>query len=179
MKNLRRMEQCFQVNKEIEELQKLQLQKHHKTTDRYHNIPARVATTFRERKKQKNNHISSVSKNNVQSKTNNSASTDKMENEVQIQNENNTLELDKKHAVPAKKIIRQRINNNNNISDRQKKIRKHDKSQQKMPKVSEPDVLLKSEDDANEQITVKYMNRGVQTLDTDEVESIYSEGVIR
>lgn len=175
------MEQCFQTNKEIEELQKLQLQKHHKTTDRYQNISARVATSFRQRKKRENNHINPVSKNNVQSKTNNSASIDKAEDEVQIQNENNTLELDKKHAVPAKKIIRQRINNNNNISDKQKKTSKHDKSQQNMqPKVSsEPDVLRKSENDTNEQITVKYINRGVQTLDTDEVESIYSEGVIR
>ncbi|XP_050460083.1 uncharacterized protein LOC126855979 [Cataglyphis hispanica] len=180
VKNLRRMEQCFQANKEIEELQKLELQKHHKATDRYHNISARVATTFRERKKQKNNHISSMSKTNVQLKTNNSASTDKVEDEVQIQNENNTLGLDKKNTVPAKKIIRQRINNNNNISDRQKKTSKHDKNQQKMePKVSKPDVLLKSEDNTNEQITVKYINRGIQTLDTDEVESIYSEGVIR
>ncbi|KAL6424966.1 hypothetical protein ACFW04_009361 [Cataglyphis niger] len=176
VKNLRRMEQCFQANKEIEELQKLELQKHHRATDRYHNISARVATTFQERKKQKNNHISS--KNNIQLKINNSASTDKVEDEVEIQNENNTLELDKKNAS-AKKIIRQRINNNN-ISDRQKKTNKYNKNQQKMePKVSKPDVLLKSEDNTNEQITVKYINRGIQTLDTDEVESIYSEGVIR
>ncbi|XP_029666076.1 uncharacterized protein LOC115237274 [Formica exsecta] len=181
VKNLRRMEQCFQTNKEIEELQKLQLHKHHKTTDRYQNVSARVATSFQERKKHENNDINPVSKNNVQSRTNNSASTDKVEDEMQIQNGNNTLELDKKHAAPARKIVRQGINNNNNISDRQKKTSKHNKSQQKLqPKVSsEPDVLHKSENDMNAQITVKYRNRGVQTLDTDQVESIYSEGVIR
>lgn len=172
------MEQCFQTNKEIEELQKLQLNKHHKITDKYQNVSARVVTSFREKKKHENNHTDLVSKNNVQSKTNNSASIDKMKDDVQIENRNNVLELDKKHAAP-KKIVRQGINNN--ISDRQKKTSKHNRSQQKpLSKISsEPDVRIKSENDMNAQSTVKYRNQGIQTLDTDQVESIYSEGVIR
>lgn len=173
------MEQCFQANKEIEDLQKLQLHKqHHKIPDRYQNVSARVVTSFRERKKSENNHVSSTSKNNIQSNTNNPALTDKdAEEKVQIQNSNSLLELDKKHVPLAKRIVRQGINNN--ISDRQKKTR--NKSQQKpQPKVSsEPDILHESENDMNAQITIKYRNRGVQTLDTDQVESIYSEGIIR
>ncbi|XP_072758521.1 uncharacterized protein [Anoplolepis gracilipes] len=178
VKNLRRMEQCFQTNKEVEELQKLQLRKqHHKITDRYQNISARVVTNFRERNKSESNNVNSASKNNVQSKTNNPASTDKnAENEVQVQNRNGTFELDKKRTIPAKKVVRQGINNN--TSDRQKKT--NNKDQKLQSKVSsEPDVSHKSENDISEQITIKYRNRGVQTLDTDQVESIYSEGVIR
>lgn len=172
------MEQCFQTNKEVEELQKLQLRKqHHKITDRYQNISARVVTNFRERNKSESNNVNSASKNNVQSKTNNPASTDKnAENEVQVQNRNGTFELDKKRTIPTKKVVRQGINNN--TSDRQKKT--NNKDQKLQSKVSsEPDVSHKSENDISEQITIKYRNRGVQTLDTDQVESIYSEGVIR
>lgn len=172
------MEKCFQTNREVEELQKLQMHKHRKLTDRYQNVSARVVTSFPEKKKHESNHIC-PSKNNVLSKTNNPASTDKVEDEVQIQNRNNILELDKKHAATVKKIVKQGINNN--ISERQKKTSKYNKSQQKeQPKVlSQPSVLHKSENDMNVQNIVKYRNQGVQTLDTDQMESIYSEGVIR
>lgn len=171
------MEKCFQTNREVEELQKLQLRKHHKLTDRYQNVSARVVTSFPEKKKHESNHI--CPKNNVQSKTNNQALTDKVEDEVQIQNENNILELDKKHAATVKKIIKQGVNNN--IPERQKKTSKCNKSQQKVqPKVlSESSVLHKFENDMNVQNIVKYRNQGVQTLDTDQMESIYSEGIIR
>lgn len=171
------MEKCFQTNREVEELQKLQLRNHHKLTDRYQNVSARVVTSFREKNKHESNHICPISKNNIQSKTNNPLSTDKVGNEAQIQDGNNILELDKKHAV--KKIVKQGINNN--TSDRQKKTSKYNKSQPKVqPKVlSEPNVLHKSENDMNAQVIVKYRNQGVQTLDTDQTESIYSEGVIR
>lgn len=171
------MEKCFQTNREVEELQKLQLCKHHKLTDRYQNVSARVVTSFREKKKNESNHICPISKNNIQSKTTNPTLTNKVESETQIQDGNNILELDKKHAV--KKIVKQGINNN--ISDRQKKTSKYNKSQQKVqPKVlSEPNVLHKSENDRNAQIIVKHRNQGVQTLDTDNIENIYSEGVIR
>lgn len=178
MKNLRRMEQCFQTNKEVEELQKLQLHKHNKITDKYQNVSARVVTSFREKKRHENNHTDLMSKNNLQSKTNNSASTDKVKDDVQIESRNNVLELEKKHAAP-KKIVRQGINNN--ISERQKKTSKHNRNQQKpLSKISsELDVRTKPENDMNAQSTVKYRNQGSQTLDTDQVESIYSEGIIR
>jgi len=51
------------------------------------------------------------------------------------------------------------------------------------PKVlSEPNVLHKSDNAANDldaQSTVRYRSQGIQTLDTDQLESIYSEGIIR
>jgi len=176
VKNLRRMEQCFQANKEIDELQKLQLRKHCKVTDKYQNISAKVVTSFREKKKHESNNTNLLPKNNIDP-----MSTDKMKNGEQT--ETNVLESEhilhqKKYATPMKKVIKSVTNN----TDRQQKTSKH-KSQQKLqPKISsEPNVLHKSDDIQNDmdgQSTVKYRNQGIQTLDTD-VESIYSDGIIR
>ncbi|XP_067216120.1 origin recognition complex subunit 1 isoform X2 [Linepithema humile] len=170
------MEQCFQANKEIDELQKLQLRKHCKVTDKYQNVSAKVVTSFREKKKHESNNTDLLSKNNIDP-----ISADKLKNEEQIQT--NVLESEhilhqKKHATPVKKVIKS-VNNN---TDRQKRTNKH-KSQQKLqPKIpSESNILHRSnniQNDVDGQSTVKYRNQGIQTLDTD-VESIYSDGVIR
>lgn len=162
------MEQCFQAGKEVEELQKLQLHKHHKNIDKYQNVPAKVVTSFRDKKKHESYNVDR-------------GSTDKVEIDEQAQNGTNVFEYDKKNAASTKKIVGSGMNNN--ISGRQKRTGKH-KSQQKLqPKVSsEPNVLHKSDNAAsslNAQSTVKYKNQGIQTLDTDELESIYSEGIIR
>lgn len=161
------MEQCFQANKEVEELQKIQLHKHHKSTDKYQNVPAKV-TSFRDKKK----HGSCNSVDRV--------SADKLEIDQQAQNGTNIFEYGKKQAASTKKV---REPGTNNISDRQKRTGKHKNQQKLQPKVSsEPNVVHKFDDAANSldaQSTVKYKNQGIQTLDTDQLESIYSEGVIR
>jgi len=159
------MEQCFQTSKEVEELQKLQLHKHHRSIDKYQNVSAKV-TSFRDKKKHESNNADRVS-------------IDKVEVDEQVQNETNVFD-DKKHAASVKKIG---PGTNNNISGRQKRTSKH-KSQQKLqPKVlSELNILHKSDNAANDldtQSTVRYRSQGIQTLDTDQLESIYSEGIIR
>ncbi|KYN38993.1 Uncharacterized protein C16orf48 [Trachymyrmex septentrionalis] len=172
VKNLRRMEQCFQANKEQEELEKLQICKHHKSTDKYQNVSAKVITTFQDKKK----HESYFNVERV-------SSNDKVEIDEQAQNRTNVFEYNKKHAVSTKKVIRPGMNNN--MSSKQKRTDKHNSQQRLQPKVlSEPNVLHKSDNAANDlerldaQNTVKYRNQGIQTLDTDQLESIYSEGVI-
>lgn len=173
VKNLRRMEQCFQANKELEELEKLQLHKHHRSTDKYQNVSAKVVTTFRDKKK----HESYFNVERV--------SNDKVEIDEQAQNRTNVFEYDKKHAVSTtKKVIGPGMNNN--MTDKQKRTGKHKSQQRLQPKISpEPNVLHKSDTAANglecldAQSTVKYRSQGIQTLDTDQLESIYSEGVIR
>ncbi|KAL6260675.1 hypothetical protein P5V15_008195 [Pogonomyrmex californicus] len=167
VKNLRRMEQCFQANKEVEELQKLQLHKHHKSTDKYQNVPAKVVTSFREKKKHESDNIDPVS-------------TDKVEIDKQAQNGTNVFESDKKHAASSKKVVRSSMNNN--ISSRQMKTSKHKSPQKLQSKVlSEPDVLYKSNNANGSDVesNVKYRSQGIQTLDTDQMENIYSEGIIR
>lgn len=176
VKNLRRMEQCFQTNKEIDELQKLQLQKHSKVTDKYQNVSAKVVTSFREKKKRESNNTDLLSKTSIDSMSaekikNEQAQTEMLESEHMLHQ--------KKLATPVKKVIKSVTNKD---ADRQKRTGKH-KSQQKLqPKMlSEPNVLHKSDNIPNNvdgQSTVKYRNQGIQTLDTD-VESIYSDGVIR
>ncbi|KYN00379.1 PREDICTED: uncharacterized protein LOC108775951 [Cyphomyrmex costatus] len=172
VKNLRRMEQCFQANKELEELEKLQLHKHHRSADKYQNVSAKVVTTFRDKKK----HESYFNVDQV--------STDKVAIDEQVQSRTNVFECDKKHAVSTKKVIEPGMNNN--MLGKQKRTGKHKNQQRLQPKVSsEPNVLHKPENAANglecvdAQSTFKYRNQGIQTLDTDQLESIYSEGVIR
>lgn len=170
VKSLRRMEQCFQANKEVEELQKLQLNKHHKNTDKYQNIPAKVVSSFRDKKKHEGYNVDRVSNDKVE-----------IDEQSQDKNRTNVSEYDRKRAASTKKVIEPGMNNN--VSSEQKRTGKH-KSQQKLqPKVlSEPNVLHKSDNAANNldtQSTVKYRNQGIQTLDTDQLETIYSEGVIR
>ncbi|XP_077274604.1 uncharacterized protein LOC143904134 [Temnothorax americanus] len=167
VKNLRRMEQCFHASKEVEELQKLQLHKHHKSTDKYQNVPAKVITSFRDKKKHESYNIDRVS-------------TDKVEIDEQAQNGTNVFEYDKKQTSSTKKVVGPGVNNN--ISGRQKRTGKH-KSQQKLqPKISSEPNVHKFDNAANgldAQSIVKYKSQGIQTLDTDQLENIYSEGVIR
>ncbi|XP_025991830.1 uncharacterized protein LOC105195387 [Solenopsis invicta] len=166
VRNLRRMEQCFQASKEVEEFQKLQLHKHHKTTDKYQNVPAKVVTIRDKKKRTESCNIDRTS-------------TEKVEIDEQAQNGTNAFEYDKKHAA-TKKIVEPGMNN---MSGRQKRTSKHKIQQKLQPQVlSEPNVLHKSNNAVNDvdiQNTVKYKSQGVQTLDTDELESIYSEGIIR
>lgn len=170
------MEQCFQANKEIEELQKLQLRKHHKTTDKYQNVSAKVMTSFREKKKQESENSESVPKSNIESALNDKAENGERKNEI------NVVESDKKQIT--KKIFRPEIGNTViGKQKRQSRTSKHRNEQKLQSQVSpEPSVLPKSDKTANHTDTlniVKYRNQGIQTLDTDEVESIYSEGIIR
>lgn len=176
------MEQCFQASKEVEKLQKLQLHKYHKTVDKYQNISARIVTNFQKKKKHQGDNTSTVLKDSI-----NVTLTDKIENKKQQpQDENNILESDAKHvAIP--KIFRVEMDSNlSNKQQKQGKTNKRDKkySQQKMQsKVSsEPNIVHKLENTINKtdiQNTVKYKNQGVQTFDIDQMESIYSEGIIR
>ena len=169
VKNLRRMEQCFQANKELEELEKLQLHKHQRSTDKYQNVSAKVITTFRDKKK----HESYFNVEGV--------SNDKVKIDEQAHNRINVFEYDKKHAVSTKKIIGPGMNNN--VSSKQ--TGKHNSQQRLQPKVSSESNVLHKSDSANglecldTQSTVKYRSQGIQTLDIDQLESIYSEGVIR
>ncbi|XP_032677047.1 uncharacterized protein LOC116846823 isoform X2 [Odontomachus brunneus] len=183
VKSLRRMEQCFQANKEVEELQKLQLHKYHKTMDKYQNISARVVTNFQKKKKHQGDNTSIVLKNNI-----NVTLTDRIEDKKQqSQDESNILKSNAKHIAIPKKIFRAEINSN--LSSKQQKqggTSKYNEkySQQKMQsKVSsEPNIVHKFDNTINKtdiQNAIKYKNQGMQTLNIDQMENIYSEGIIR
>lgn len=172
------MEQCFQANKEVDELQKLQLRKCHRTVDKYQNVSARVITNFQEKKK--------LQSNNTAPKDN-SILTNKMESKKH-QSQDEIGESDAKPVVASESVFRTKMDSN--TSSKQKKQQRTSKrnetySKRKIqPKVSSaPNVIHKFRDTRNNpethSNTVKYKNQGVQTLDTDQIESIYSEGIIR
>ncbi|XP_011151972.1 uncharacterized protein LOC105190758 [Harpegnathos saltator] len=180
VKNLRRMERCFQANKDVEELHKLQI---HKTVDKYQNISAKVITNLREKKKHQNDNTDTILKNNI-----NLVLTDKIENKEQkSQDKIDILEPNIKHVVASKKIITTGINGK--ISGKQRKQGQTSKynekySQQKVqPKILfEPNVMHKFDNAVNNiniQNIIKYKSQGIQTLDIDQIESIYAEGIIR
>ncbi|KAL0109482.1 hypothetical protein PUN28_014508 [Cardiocondyla obscurior] len=169
VRSLRRMEQCFQANKEVDEMQKLQLSKRlSKSTDKYQNIPAKVVTSFRDRRKQESNNTNQVP-------------IDKIEIEEQNQNRTDAFECNRKQVAAMKKITG--LGMNNDISNEQKKTGKHKRQQKLQPKIlSDPNVIHKFDNTVtglDSQSTVKYKSLGIQTLDTDKLESIYSEGIIR
>ncbi|XP_014470386.1 PREDICTED: uncharacterized protein LOC106742187 [Dinoponera quadriceps] len=175
VKNLRRMEQCFQANKEAEEFQKLQLRKYHgRPIDKYQNVSARVITHFREKKKHEDNNT--VSKDNIDL-----TPTNKVENKEQkAQDEIDILESE--HVTASNKIFKTEIDCN--ISDKQRKperISKHNKnySRQKISSLLNVHKFDNVVNNINVQNIVKCKNQGTQTLDTDQMESIYSEGIIR
>lgn len=177
VKNLRRMEQCLQANKEVSELQKLQQCNYHKTTDKYQNVSAKVVTNFREKKRHQVDDTDTVSKDDI-----NPILTDRRKNKEE-KHEINTVESNTKHINAFK------TETDSNISDRQRKQKRTSKRNEMYnqanvkPKVSpEPNAVHKFDNINNTgvQNTVKYINQGIQTLDIDQVESICSaEDIIR
>lgn len=176
MKNLRRMEQCFRANKQVEDLQQLKLRKNPRYIDKYQNVSAKVITSFHEKKKHKDNDIELVTKNNIAQ-----ISSDKIENREEVQNIVNNLETDKKHDLSTKKIAQSGVNKTHATVDKQKRTNKHNNQQKLQSKIlSGPNVSYKSDNDTSDaQSIITYRSQGIQTLDTDQIENIYSEGTIR
>jgi len=183
VRNLRRMEQCFQSNKEIDTLDKLHK---NKLGNKYQNVSAKVITTFRDRKKyEQKNDIECISNDQVDP-----ISIDKVKYEKSNQIGISLVESSKKNVGDVKKTIKTHIDNDNrtdtdnrtdkNILSRQKRNSKY-KNEQKQQ--SKSNALQKHNDnaanDSNAHNSIKYRNQGVQTLETDEIDSIYSEGTIR
>jgi len=189
VRNLRRMEQCFQSNKEVDTLDKLQLHKN-KLGNKYQNVSAKVITTFRDRKKyEQRNDIEYVSRDQVDP-----VSIDKVKYEKSNQIGISLVESSKKNVGDVKKTIKTHIDNDSridtdnrtdkNILNRQKRSSKYRNEQKQQPRdLSKSNALQKHNDnaanDSNAHSSVKYRNQGVQTLETDDIESIYSEGIIR
>lgn len=175
VRNLRRMEQCFQSNKEVDKLEKLQVHKH-KAKDKYQSVTAKVVTSFRDKKPEQRN-VSEVASKHLAI-----VSVDKAKDEKPSQNGASSVEPCRKHVGDSKKASR--THTDNDTSSRQKKSNKHKSEQKQQSKdFSESDqILRKSNDNAADysdaQSSVKYRSQGIQTLDTDDAESIYSEGVI-
>lgn len=170
VKNLRRMEQCFHTNRGVEELQKLQLQRHQKVADKYQNVSAKVNTSLHEKKHDDNNADSIANKKEE-------AERREPCRKCSAPNLNKN--------VSGKKISNSSTNNNIQPSKQKKRERKgSEKSAQKLQGkvLSDPNFSRKpltEVDNRTKTYATKYKNQGIQTLDTKQMDNLYSEGMIR
>lgn len=167
VKNLRQLH----ANKGTEETQKSQVSSQRKTTNNancsnnYNNVLPKVNTNLRMRKHDTNVNINV----NVNTKLD--------QQELCKKTSASTLN---KNNVPMKKTIHS-TSNNLVVKERKKGYKELHKCRQKLHEnVSlNPDISYKSVGDNDNDIKVKVKNQGIQTLDTNEIENIYSEGIVK
>ncbi|CAD1477983.1 unnamed protein product, partial [Heterotrigona itama] len=168
VKNLRQ----FHANKGTEETQKSQVSNQRKTinnancSNNYNNVLPKVNTNLRMRKHDTNANI------NVNTKLDQHQELCK-KTSVSTLNKNN---------VPMKKTIHS-MSNNLLVKERKKGHKELHKCKQKLHEnVSlDPDISHKSVGDNDNyiKVQVKVKNQGIQTLDTNEIENLYSEGIVK
>lgn len=169
VRNLRKMEQFFHTNKEVEEFHKLQIQRQHKTLDKYQNVTSRINTCKHDE---------------TSDKTTSEPSNNKIENNKRPASKVSVPMLSNKVVAPVRKIHRP-VANNSNVQrlKRGQKNPADTKSLQIRQKKAPSDPNLTLERSAiKEDITnspVKYKNQGIQTLDAKHMSNLYSDGIIR
>ena len=168
MKNLRQLH----ANKGTEETQKSQVFSQEKTTNNancsnnYNNVLPKVNTNLRIKKHDTNVNI------NVNTK---------LDQHQELCKKTSASTLNKNNVLMKKTIY----STSNNLLVKEKKTGHKDlhKCRQKLHKnVSlDPDISYKSvgDNDNSIKVQVKVKNQGIQTLDTNEIENLYSEGIVK
>ncbi|XP_043275780.1 uncharacterized protein [Venturia canescens] len=164
VKNLRRMEQFFH-SKEVDELQKLQLQK--KPLDKYQNVASRINTSIRSRKH-------SLGKPMLRHSDKNLAEEDcYVERKISAPIESKNSDQKKIHRTSAKL----------NSPDKSKKNQSFKDDKESNVKRSSPHPNLCQEEsyylENQEKDYIKYRNQGIQTVSTEDIKTLYKEGAIR
>ncbi|KAL2715566.1 uncharacterized protein V1478_015264 [Vespula squamosa] len=169
VKNLRRMEQCFHSNKESDDLEKLQINKHKKKINKYSNITAKVNTSFHGNLQ--NNHIENIMSNKQ---------TEIIEKEPL--RKISTPILNKKNSMPVKKPLNSLTNKLANKQTRKENLdTKNVQQGSKIKVTSDPNFIQKSREDVNNSLPMntKYKHKGIQTIEDKHIDQLYMEGVIR
>ena len=168
VKNLRRMEQSYHINKGAEEIQKLQLYDLKKPNNKHREfLPKMNSISSIKRNDGDNTNISSNNKVDQQQEVCRKSSSP-------IQNKNNTC---------AKKILHSTSNANSPIKQKGKEHKNVHKSVAKLHRkvLSDSSFSYKStknvDDKAKLQITLK--NQGIQTQDVEQMDNLYFDGIIR
>lgn len=169
VKNLRRMEQFFHT-KEVEEFQKLQLQK--KSTDKYQNVASRINSSLRNGKNR--DRLGNVALRHSDQK---------------LDDEGRCLERKVSAPIPGKSVAGSR--NVHRSPTKQNSVGKSKKDARSRTEKNQNDHPLKASsnpnlynghsptNDCNERDYIKYRNQGIQTLDTEDIGTLYREGIIR
>ncbi|KAG7209275.1 hypothetical protein KM043_015391 [Ampulex compressa] len=170
VKNLRRMEQCFHTNKEVEQMQKLQLSKHQRTVDRYQNVSARIGTSHRG-KKEDNAVVEPNSKEKTQYE------------EQQLCRKTSAPVLEKKCITLTKKPFQPSAGNNTSSRQRRGERKRGNKNSYELQSqiLSDPNLRqnTNTDDHLKSEAHIMYKNQGIQTMDTNQIDELYAQGVIR
>ncbi|XP_076627687.1 uncharacterized protein LOC143344938 [Colletes latitarsis] len=165
VKNVRRMEQCY-TNKEIDEIQKLRLHEHKNIGNKYQNAQSKMNSNLQVKKYKGNNLI-----------VNN-----KMEQKQKLCKKSNSSMLNKT-TVSAKNMLHSASNNNSPIKQKKKECKSLHKSAERLHEkvLSDPNLSCESNKhvDNDTKIQTRFRSQGIQTLDTKEMDNLYSEGMIR
>lgn len=153
------MEQYFHMNKETDETQKLRLQEQKNIGNKYQNVLPKMNSNL-QIKKYKGNDINLIINNK----------TDQQQKSCRKSNSS----VLNKITVSTKNMLH---SNNNNSLVKQK--RKESKNLHKSVDRLHDKVLSDSNFLCESKMQTKFKNQGIQTLDTKEMNSLYSEGTIR
>ncbi|XP_043258498.1 flap endonuclease 1 [Colletes gigas] len=165
VKNVRRIEQCY-TNKEIDEIQKLRLHEHKSIGNKYQNVQSKMNSNLQVKKYKGNNVI-----------VNN-----KIEQKQKLCKKSNSSMLNKT-TVSAKNMLHSTSNNNSPVKQKKKECKSLHKSVERLHEkvLSDPNLSCESSKhvDDDTKIQTKFRSQGIQTLDTKEMDNLYSEGMIR
>ncbi|XP_046753494.1 uncharacterized protein LOC124416441 isoform X2 [Diprion similis] len=175
VKNLRRMEHYFHSHKEVEELQKLQIQRQQKVSNRYQNITSRVNSSLREAKNE-----------NFSDKTCTSTAKQKLEgveqckSHTQPHSKNSAPSLQSKTTTGTQKgfVVPHSNAKSPGLKRKAREAVLNKKLQSNMTKApSDPSLNCGHSGCSNTE--VKYRSQGIQTLDAKHMSNLYAEGTIR
>ena len=168
MKNLRRMEQFFHT-KEVEDFQKLQLQK--KSLDKYQNVTARINSSFQRRTNQ-----DPLGKPSLR------------HSEKNLESGSRSLERKASAPIPSKPAAAEVPNRRVHKSPTKVAPIRKTKDQKSLPSKCQTNAPVKNTTilqenfetlESHEKDCIKYRSQGIQTLDTDDMDTLYKEGIIR
>ncbi|XP_046616226.1 uncharacterized protein LOC124303261 isoform X1 [Neodiprion virginianus] len=175
VKNLRRMEHYFHNHKEVEELQKLQIRRQQKASNRYQNIASRVNSSLREAKDEdfSDKTCTSTAKQKLDG-------PEKSKSQAQPHSKNSAPTLQSKTTAGVQKGFMV-LHSNAKSPILKRKTREavlNKKLQSNMTKAPS-DPNLNCGHCCNSNTEVKYRSQGIQTLDAKHMSNLYAEGTIR
>lgn len=174
VKNLRYMEENLHL-KEFERARDTRLNEQKKITNKYKNVASKLIL---------NHSTKQLEDHNINSNSHNRISKQCVGNEEKLCRKSK-VPVTNKSIGTAKKMSNSATSNNPSTKQKRKECKTLHKSAGKMHEnvSSDPALLCESINDIHNDETTKLLNklvnRGTQTLDTDQIDNLYSEGIIR
>ncbi|XP_033332485.2 uncharacterized protein LOC117223947 [Megalopta genalis] len=174
VKNLRHMEQNMHM-KELEGTQNSRSHERKKLNNKYQNIASKLCT---------NHYTKQVEGHNVNLNEHDKINRHCVENQEKLCRKS-SMPIMNKNSATAKKMPISATNNNLHTKQKRKECKNIHKLDARLHENISSDPILLHEstkdihNDKNTKLENKLMNQGTQTLDTNQINNLYSEGVIR